>query len=69
MKTITATEFKRNFGRYAVLAQHEELVVMKKGKVMFKTFPPKAEAVKEFESLLNILPHDATIGVDPNERG
>lgn len=69
MKTVNITEFKRNFGKYADMAQREELVVTKRGRAMFKTVPPKADALLEFESLLNILPADASIGVHPNERG
>ncbi len=69
MKTITATEFKRNFGKYALLAKHEELEIVKKGEVLFHTVPPKAPILATFESLLGILPADASIGVDPDERG
>ena len=68
MKTISATEFKRNFGKYSLLAQHEEIVVVNKGKIMFRTVPPRAQALKEFQALLNSLPADATIGVEPTER-
>ncbi len=69
MKTVDVTEFERNFDKYADMAQREELVVTKRKEVLFKTVLPKADALLEFESLLNILPADASIGVHPNERG
>jgi len=69
MCTITATELKRNFGKYALLAQKEEIVVTSFGKFIFKMVPASCEKIKVAESLIGILPKDASIGVDPNERG
>lgn len=42
MCTITATEFKTNFGKYAKLAQKERIEVTSHGKVIF-VIVPRAE--------------------------
>ncbi|MCQ2742567.1 MAG: type II toxin-antitoxin system Phd/YefM family antitoxin [Bacilli bacterium] len=69
MCTITATELKRNFGKYALLAEKEEIVVTKRGKEVFSLMPTKIKRYQEAMSLIGILPADAKIGVDPDERG
>ncbi|MBE6127316.1 MAG: type II toxin-antitoxin system Phd/YefM family antitoxin [Erysipelotrichaceae bacterium] len=68
MKKITVTEFRRNFSKYTRLAQAEELVVTRRGKTIYQTYPGRRIALDEFKSLLGSLPADATIGVDPCER-
>ena len=69
MCTITATEFKRNFGKYTDLGQKEEIEVTMHGKVIFTIVPQKIKAYKTFMSFVGRLPEDATIGEDPDERG
>ena len=59
MCTITTTEFKNNFGKYIELGQKEEIKVVRRGQIIFTIVPEKT----------NMLPEDATIGIDPNERG
>ena len=69
MCTITTTEFKNNFGKYIELGQKEEIKVVKRGLVIFTIVPEKDALVAEAKSYFNMLPGDATIGIDPNERG
>jgi len=69
MYTVTTTEFKNNFGKYVELGQKEEIEVYKNGKMIFRIIPRKLELLNEAKKYLNFLPEDATIGVDPDERG
>ena len=69
MCTITSTEFKKNFGKYNKMAQREEIVVTKNGKPVYTLQPIQIKRVKDMESLFGILPAEATIGEDPDERG
>jgi len=69
MLTITTTEFKNNFGKYVELGQKEIIEVTKQGKVIFKILPRRLELLEEAKKYLDFLPADATIGVDPDERG
>ena len=69
MCTITATELKRNFGKYNELAQKEEIIVTSHGKAIYTITPMRQKIYKEAMSLVGFLPKDATIGIDPDERG
>ena len=69
MYTITTTEFKNNFGKYIELGQKEEIKVIKKGQVIFTIVPEKTSLLAEARSYFNMLPEDATIGYDLNNRG
>ena len=69
MCTITSTEFKKNFGKYNKMAQREEIIITNHGKPVYTLQPIQIKRVKDMESLFGILPADATIGVEPDERG
>lgn len=69
MCTITTTEFKNNFGKYIELGQKEEIKVVRRGQVIFTIVPEKTSLLAEAKSYFNMLPEDATIGIDPDERG
>lgn len=69
MCTITTTEFKNNFGKYIELGQKEEIKVVRRGQIIFTIVPEKTTLLAEAKSYFNMLPEDATIGIDPNERG
>ena len=62
MCTITATEFKTNFGKYAKLGQEESIQVTSRGKVIFEITPAKEALIRRSEALIGILPKDT-----PNE--
>lgn len=69
MCTITATEFRNNFGKYNSIAQKETIVVTSRGKEIYKIIPSKLSDLNTFLSFVGRLPKEASIGVDPNERG
>ena len=69
MCRITSTELKNNFGRYIELAQKERVEVTKRGTVIFTMVPQCEEYVEKLKTYFDCLPKDATIGVDPYERG
>lgn len=48
MCTITATEFKTNFGKYLALASKEEIAITKNGKVIATMNPPKNDPLEHF---------------------
>ena len=68
MRIITATELKRNFGKYMKLGQKEVIVVTKRGKEIF-TIVPKAtsDLARRWESYFGVLPVNAsTDDIDRN---
>ena len=69
MLVITSTELKNNFGKYIKLAEKEKIEVTKRGVVVFTMVPKRFELGERLEGYFGILPPDATIGEDPNERG
>jgi prevent-host-death family protein len=68
MCTINATEFRNNFRKYVDLAEMEEVKVTRRGKLIFTIVPAKCERIEKAKSFFNMLPKDATIGIDLNER-
>ena len=69
MCTITATEFRNNFGKYNALAQRETIVITSRGKEIYSLVPQKLKDLNTLLSFVGSLPEGATIGVDPDERG
>ena len=59
MRTITATEFKENFGKYAKLGQTEEIKVTLRGKPVFRIVAEEQRLRKEWDSLFGSLPKEA----------
>jgi len=54
---VTVTEFKAKFGKYAELAQKQEIHVTKRGKEIFCTAPPKQKSRAELvDALFGVLP-------------
>ena len=58
MCTVTATEFKRQFGKYIELGQKEEIQVTLRGRVIFTIVPERQKLMKEWESYFNTLPEE-----------
>ena len=48
MCIITATELKKNLGKYIMLAQTEEIIVTKNGKVIVHLSGPKKDLPESF---------------------
>ena len=69
MCRITTTEFKNNYGHYIELAEKETIEVTKRGIVIFTMVPKRFELGERLKSFFGCLPEDASIGVDPDERG
>ena len=59
MCEITATELKRNFGKYMELGQKEEIVVTHRGKQIFTIVPQKVDLIRRLKSYFGILPPEA----------
>ena len=69
MLRITTAELKNNHEKYFDLAQRERIEVTEQGIVVFTMVPECEGSVEELKSYFGCLPKDATIGVDPYERG
>ena len=59
--TITATELKKNLGKYLSLAENEEVFVSKNGKIIAKISSPYVDKMALIDELTGILPKDATL--------
>ncbi len=59
--SITATELKNNLGKYLRLAETEDILITKNGKVVAKLVNPYQNRVDTARSLFGILPKDADI--------
>lgn len=59
MCTITVTELKKNFGKYNLIGQKEEIIVTSRGQVIYHIVPKKLALAKEWEKFYGTLPSDA----------
>ncbi|MGN1106903.1 MAG: type II toxin-antitoxin system Phd/YefM family antitoxin [Huintestinicola sp.] len=66
--SITATELKKNLGKYLLLAETEDIFITKNGKVIAKLSNPNADRVEMAKSLLGIIPADITLEEAKAER-
>lgn len=66
--SITATEFKTNFGKYLMMAAEEDIYITKNGKVVAKLTNPYQNRVDMAKSLFGILPADITVEEAKEER-
>ena len=57
---ITATELKLNLGKYLDLAQTEDILISKNGRVTAKLVNPFADRLELARSLIGILPSSVT---------
>lgn len=65
---ITATELKRNLGRYLLLAETEDIYITKNGKIVAKLSNPQQGRADNAKSLFEILPADVTLEEVKEER-
>lgn len=56
--SITATEFKTNFGQYLELGGKQEIAITKNGKIIARLVPPSVDKRAILDSLVGILPND-----------
>ena len=66
--TVTATEFKMNLGKYLVLAETEDILISKNGKVNVKLVNNNQDKVEAMQSLFGILPPDISLEDAREER-
>jgi antitoxin (DNA-binding transcriptional repressor) of toxin-antitoxin stability system len=66
--SITATELKKNLGKYLMLSATEDVLITKNGRVVAKLTNPHQNRVDVAKSLFGILPKDADIETARNER-
>ncbi|MCF6093279.1 type II toxin-antitoxin system Phd/YefM family antitoxin [Microaerobacter geothermalis] len=65
---ITATEFKKNIGKYLMLAEDEDIFITKNGKSIAKLTSITKDKVNTAKSLFGILPADASLEEAREER-
>lgn len=53
---VTATEFKKNIGKYLDIANREDILITKNGKNVAKLTSPKQDRRETAQSLFGILP-------------
>ena len=66
--SITATEFKKNLGKYLLLAETVDIFITRNGKVVAKLTNPNQDRVNRAESLFGILSDDRTLEQSKKER-
>lgn len=66
--SITATELKINLSKYLMLAETEDIYIMRNGKVVAKLTNPYQDRVDIAKSLFGILPNDMTLEEAKEER-
>lgn len=59
--SITATELKKNLGKYLLLSAKEDILITKNGKIIAKLTNPNQNRVNTAKSLFGILPEDASL--------
>lgn len=65
--TITATEFKANFGKYIDMVAEEEFFITKNGKIIAKVINPNVSAVDSLRGILQSVP-DIDLNTEREER-
>lgn len=66
--SITATELKKNLGKYLILSSTEDIYITRNGTVVAKLSNPFQNRVDMAKSLFGILPADITLEEAQKER-
>ncbi|MGN0361640.1 MAG: type II toxin-antitoxin system Phd/YefM family antitoxin [Bilifractor sp.] len=66
--SITATELKKNLGKYLLLAETEDIYITRNGKVVARLSNPNQDRVDIAKSLFGILPADVSLDDAKKER-
>ena len=69
MSIISISEFKNNYQKYSALAETEEIQVTRNGVLIFTMVPAAKDDSRLLEGFFGTLPKEASIGIDPDERG
>ncbi len=66
--TVTATEFKTNFGKYMELVDKEDIFITRNGKTIAKVVSPRISAVDSLRGMLKDVPSDIDMNSLREER-
>ena len=66
--SITATEFKKNLGKYLLLSETVDIFITRNGKIVAKLTNPNQDRVNRAESLFGILSDGRTLEESKKER-
>lgn len=66
--SITATEFKKNLGKYLLLAATEDVYITRNGKLVAKLTNPNLDRVAMAKSLFGVLSPELTLEEAREER-
>lgn len=66
--TITATEFKLNLGKYLSMAEREDIIITRNGRVVAKLTNPNQDRVDMAKELFGVIPQNASIDQVRRER-
>ena len=62
--TVTATEFKTNFGKYLDILNREDVFITRNGKVIAQVTQPRDEIDELVDSLIGIAGSDENLSLD-----
>lgn len=66
--SITATEFKKNIGKYLEISAKEDVYISKNGKIVAKLTNPNKSRVEMAKSLAGVIPADISLEDARTER-
>lgn len=66
--SITATEFKMNFGKYLLMAATEDVFITRNGKTVAKLTAPYQNKLETINSLFGSVPDTMTLEDAQEER-
>jgi prevent-host-death family protein len=66
--SITATELKKNLGKYLKRAADEDIYIKRNGKIIAKLCNANQDRIETAKSLFGILPADLTLEETKEER-
>lgn len=58
MLQITATEFKKNFGKYLARVNKEDIIITRNGIPVAQVTIPQAEKISLVNQMIGIIPND-----------
>lgn len=62
--TITATEFKTNFGKYLDLVNEVDIFISKNGKIIAQLSKPQTDKIKILRNLIGIAGNNSSMTLD-----
>ena len=66
--SITATEFKMNFGKYLLMAATEDIYITRNGKTVAKLTAPYQDKLETVNALFGSVPDTMTVEEAKEER-